>query len=108
MTEESYWMVPYSQAMMGIVPISFTIPGLDEFVDLGRSYLEVELKLNSAATNGFIADANSTKYVYVPYNLGDGIFKQINLRLGGVLMSEQSDTYMNKPFFGNSDQLQTR
>ena len=97
-------MVPYSQAMTGIVPITFTIPGLDEFVDLGRSYFEIELKLNSASTNGIVADANSasdandTKFVYVTNNLAHGLFKQINLRLGGVLMSEQTDTYMYKAF----------
>ena len=61
----------YSQATTGIVPISLTIPGLDEFVDLECSYLEVEIKLNSAVTNGIVADANSaldannTKFVYV-------------------------------------------
>lgn len=103
-TVESYRMVPYSQAMTGIVPITFTIPGLDEFVDLGRSYFEIELKLNSASTNGIVADANSasdandTKFVYVTNNLAHGLFKQINLRLGGVLMSEQTDTYMYKSF----------
>ena len=103
-TVDSYRMVPYSQAMMGIVPITFTIPGLDEFVDLGRSHFEIELKLNSAATNGIVDDENSasdaddTKFVYATNNLAHGLFKHINLRLGGVLMSEQTDTYMYKAF----------
>ena len=102
-------MVPYSQAMTAVVPISLLIPGLDEFVNLGRSYFEVELKFNSAATNGVIADANSaldannTKYVYVTNHLGHVLFKQINLRLGGALMSQQTDTYMY-----NSDEPQSR
>ena len=70
-TVESYRVVSYSQAMTGINPISFMIPSLDEFVDLGCSYLEVELKLNLSATNSIIAYANSalyannTNYVYV-------------------------------------------
>ncbi|XP_068756960.1 uncharacterized protein F54H12.2-like [Montipora capricornis] len=97
-------MVPYSQAMTGIVPITFTIPGLDEFVDLGRSYFEIELKLNSPSTNGIVADtnaasnANNTKFLYVTNNLALGLFKQVNLCQGGVLMSEQTDTYMYKAF----------
>ena len=103
-TIDSYRMVPYSQAMTGIVLITFTIPGLDEFVDLGRSYFEIELKLNSSAANGIVADdgtksdGTDTKFVYVTNNLAHGLFKQINLRLGGVLMSEQTDTYMYKAF----------
>ena len=90
--------------MMCIVAIFFTIPGLDEFVNLGCSYLEIELKLNSATTIGIVAnansasDANNTKYVYATNNLAHGLFTQINLRLGGVLMSEQTDTYMYKSF----------
>ncbi|XP_068670185.1 uncharacterized protein F54H12.2-like [Montipora foliosa] len=89
---------------MGIVPISFNIPGLDEFIDLGRSYFEIELKLNSSSTNGIVADTNAasdatdTKFMYVTNNLGHVLFKQINLRLGGVLISEQTDTYMYKAF----------
>ena len=96
--------MPYSQAMTGIVPISFTIPGLDEFVYLERSYLEIDLKLNSAAANGLVAnansasDANNSKFVYVTNNLPHGLFKQINLRLGDVFMSEQTDTYMYMAF----------
>ncbi|XP_068739003.1 uncharacterized protein F54H12.2-like [Montipora capricornis] len=103
-TVDSYRMVQYSQAMTGIVPITFTIPGWDEFVDLGRTYFDIQLKLNSASTNGIVADTNAawdaddTKFVYVTNNLAHGLFKQINLRLGGVLMSEQTDTYMYKVF----------
>ena len=90
--------------MTGIVPISFTIPGLDEFIDLRRSYFEIEQKFNSSSTNGIVADTNAasdatdTKFMYVTNNRGHGLFKQINLRLGGVLMSEQIDTYMYKAF----------
>ena len=57
------------------------------------------MKLYSSATNGIVADANSasdannTKFTYAVNNLAHTIFKQINLRFNGALMSEQTDTY---------------
>ena len=38
-------------------------------------------------------DANNTKLTYAVNNLAHTIFKQINLRFNGALMSEQADTY---------------
>ena len=58
-TVQGYRSVKYSPSSTGITPISFSIPALDDFVDLNRTFLEVELKLNSASTNGIVADANA-------------------------------------------------
>ena len=98
-TVQGYRNVKYSPSSTGITPISFSIPALDDFVDLNRSFLEVELKLNSASTNGIVADVNAashgdnTRFVYVTNNLGHTLFKQMNLRFNSTLMSEQTDTY---------------
>ena len=103
-TVQRYRNVKYSPSSTGITPISFSIPALDDFVDLNRSFLEVELKLNSASTNGIVADANAasdannTRFVYVTNNLGHTLFKQMNLRFNGTLMSEQTDTYAYNAF----------
>ena len=98
-TVKAYRMVPYNTAITGTTPVSFLVPGLDDYVDLGRSYLHIELKLKTAATNGLAADANSasdatnTKFVYVTNNIGHGLFKQMKLKFNGRLMSEATDDY---------------
>ena len=98
-TVKAYRMVPYNTAITGVTPVSFLIPGLDDYVDLGRSYLHVELKLKTATTNGLAADANSasdatnTRFVYVTNNIGHGIFKQMKLRFNDLMMSEARGDY---------------
>ena len=41
----------------------------------------------------FASDANNTRLTYAVNNLAHTIFKEINLRFNGALMSEQTDTY---------------
>ena len=103
-TVQGYRNVKYSPSSMGITPISFSIPALDDFVNLNWSLLEVELKLNWTLVNGIVADANTasdainTRFVYMTNNLGHTLFKQMNLRFNGTLMSEQTDVYAYNAF----------
>ena len=39
------------------------------------------------------SDANNTRFTYAVNNLAHTIFKQINVRFNGTLMTEQTDTY---------------
>ena len=101
---QGYRMVTYSPSATGIRPVTFTVQGMDDFVDLDRSYLEIELRLRSSSTNGFVvdgaggSDANNTRFLYAVNNIGHSLFKQMNLRFNGALMSEQTDMYAYKAF----------
>ena len=93
-------MVPYHKlSSSSITPMKFSVQKLDDYVDLNRSYFVIDLRLSSAATNGIVVDANSvsdannTKFTYAVNNLAHTIFKQINVRFNGTLMTEQTDTY---------------
>ena len=103
-SREGYRMVTYSPSATRIRPVTFTVQGVDDFVDLDRSYLEIELRLRSPSVNGLGADANAastandTKFLYAVNNIGHSLFKQMNLRFNGALMSEQTDTYAYKAF----------
>ena len=103
-TIQGYREVTCSLGSTGIAPISFSIGALDDFVDLGLCYLEVEFCFNSASTNRLVGDADSasdeddTKFVYMTNNLGHMIFKQMNVRLNGTLMSNQTDTSVYTAF----------
>ena len=63
LARQGYRMVKYSPSTTGIRPITFTVQALDDFCDLGRSYLELELRLNSGSTNGLVADVNAASDV---------------------------------------------
>ena len=73
MTRIGYRMVSFSPQATGITPISFLVAGMGDYVDLERSYLEVELRLQSTTASGIVAgivadanaasDANNTKFL---------------------------------------------
>ena len=96
---QGYRMVPYHKLSSSITPMKFSVQQLDDYVDLNRSYFVMDLRLYSSATNGIVADGNAasdaddTRFVYAVKNLAHTIFKQINLRFNGTLMTEQNDTY---------------
>ena len=86
--------VPINPFTTGIHPIDFQIDPQDDFVNLAKSYFEVELKLK-LDNNGNIA--NDT-LVTICNNFIHSLFKQINVRLNGTLISPQTDNYHHKAF----------
>ena len=104
-TLQGFKMVPYHKLSASITPMKFSVQALEDYVDLNRSYFVIDLRLYSSATNGIVADANAasdgddTRFVYAVNNLAHTLFKQINLRFNGTLMTEQTDTYAYSAFF---------
>ena len=102
---QGYKIVPYHKLSSSITPMKFSVQALEDYVDLNRSYFVIDLRLYSSATNGIVADGNAasdaddTRFVYAVNNLAHSIFKQINLRFNGTLMTEQTDTYAYSAFF---------
>ena len=104
-TLQGYRMVPYHKLSSSITPMKFSVQALEDYVDLNRSYFVVDLRLSTSGQNGIVADANAasdannTKFTYAVNNLAHTIFKQINVRFNGTLMTEQTDTYAYSAFF---------
>ena len=90
----AYRMVTIQPTTTGINPMEFIVPGLDDFVDLGRSYFTMELSLKKE--DGGNLDA--AEILYPVNNLAHSIIKQIDLQLNGTLISPQSDTYHYKAY----------
>ena len=87
-------MVTIQPTTTGINLVEFIIPALDNYVDLGRSYFTMELRLQKS-TNDNLAAADK---LWVTNNLAHTIIKQIDLQLNGTLISPQSDTYHYKAY----------
>ena len=78
----------------GINPVTFQVDPQDDFLDLNESFFEVEFTAKkSNNTNLLAADVMG-----LANNLAHTLFKQINVRLNGTLISPQTDTYHLKAY----------
>ncbi|CAH3184743.1 unnamed protein product, partial [Porites lobata] len=92
--------VEFQPALTGIQPITFSIPGSDDYYDLNSLRFKVKVRLTDPA-GGYtglhagllISNANETRHVYCVNNFGHTIFRDITMSMNGVLVTEQSNTY---------------
>ena len=79
---------------VGINPVTFQVDPQEDLIDLKESYFEVGLSVKKDnGTNLLAADV-----IGLANNLVHTLFKQINVRLNGTLISPQTDTYHLKAF----------
>ena len=90
----SYRMVPIHPFTTGINPIDFQIDPQEDYVDLSRSYFEIELSLKKAGGGNVLAAENT----FLVNNIAHSLFKQISVRLNNTLISPQTDTYHYKAY----------
>ena len=90
----AYRMVTIQPTTIGINPMEFIIPALDDYVELGRSYFTMELRLKKSTSANLVVNEN----LWPVNNLAHSIIKQIDLQLNGTLISPQSDTYHYKAY----------
>ena len=90
----SYRMVPISPFTTGINPVDFQIDPQEDFIDLSRSYFEIQWNVKKSDGN----DTASTDKTYFVNNMAHSLFKQISVRLNGTLISPQTDTYAYKAY----------
>ena len=86
--------VPINPFTTGIHPVDFQIDPQEDFIDLSNSFFELELKLKLDDGSNILAATRST----ICNNLAHSLFKQINVRLNGTLISPQTDTYHHKAY----------
>ena len=97
--------VEFQPALTGIQPITFSIPGSDDYCDPNSLRFKVKVRLtdpaagyNGLVANSAVSDANNTRNTYCVNNFGHTIFRDITLSMNGVLMTEQSNTYHYRAF----------
>ena len=78
----------------GINPMEFLIPATDAFLDLNRSYFELELRLKDTGGN-----YDKDDKLYPMTNLAHTIIKQLSVHVNSVLLEPQTDHYHYKAFF---------
>ena len=87
-----YRMVTIQPFTTGITPVVFQIDAQSDYVDLNRSYFEVEINLKKTDGNQLVV-ANDT---FPANNFGHTLFKQIMVKFNNVLMTASADTYHYK------------
>ena len=92
--------VEFQPALTGMQPITFSIPGSDDYYDPNSLRFKVKVRLTDPA-DGYLglkanlasSDANNSRNTYCVNNFGHSIFRDITLSMNGFLMTEQSNTY---------------
>ena len=79
----------------GINPMEFLIPATETFIDLNRSYFEMEFQLKTSAN----ANTAYNTVLYPVTNLAHSMIKQLSVHVNGVLLEPQTDHYHYKAFF---------
>ena len=87
-------MVPIHPFTTWINPIDFQVDPQEDYVDLSRSYFEIEWKLQK--DDG--TDAAAAENTFLVNNIAHSLFKQISVRLNNTLISPQTDTYHLKAY----------
>ena len=88
----SYRDVPITPFTTGINPVDFQVDPQAEFIDFGRSYVQMELALRKHDGTAIGAAEN----LFPANNLVHTLFRQVNIKLNGTLISPQTDTYHYK------------
>ena len=79
----------------GINPMEFLIPATDAFLDLNRSYFEMEVRLKTSAN----ANLAHNTVLYPVTNLAHTLIKQLSVYVNGVLLEPQTDHYHYRALF---------
>ena len=90
----SYRIVPVQTYTTGINPMEFQVDPQEDYVDLSRSFFEIELALKLANGNSVV---EATR-LWPTNNLAHTLFKQISVRLKCTLISPQTDSYHYKAY----------
>ena len=75
--------------------MEFLIPATETFIDLNRSYFEVEVKLQTSTPANLAYNTN----LFPVTNLAHTMIKQLSVHVNGVLLEPQTDHYHYKAFF---------
>ena len=73
----------------GINPVNFQVDPQEGFLDMNESFIEVEIVIKKNDASNLLAG----DVIGLVNNLAHTLFKQINVRLNGTLISPQTDTY---------------
>jgi len=99
--------IKYQPVFPGVQPITFHIPASEDYIDLKDIKLEIQLRLTDpvsgytgievedivSGTDGTDSDGTDTRNMFIVNNFAHSIFKQIDVKYNGILMTEQTNLY---------------
>ena len=75
--------------------MKFLIPATETFLDLNRSYFEMEVQLKTSGN----ANTGHATVMYPVTNMAHSMIKKLSVHVNGVLLEPQTDHYHYKAFF---------
>ncbi|PFX23496.1 hypothetical protein AWC38_SpisGene11983 [Stylophora pistillata] len=101
------WAVPLkkktgkevTEAFTKIVKQEVYVPNQTEFIDLTRSFVELDFAFKTTGNANLTSRADDVNRMLTPVNnIAHYLFKQINVKLNGTLITEQVDMYHLKAY----------
>ncbi|PFX33328.1 Uncharacterized protein F54H12.2 [Stylophora pistillata] len=82
-----------------ITPIEVYVPKQTEFIDLTKSFVELDLAFKTTDDGNLTLGADNNGHILPPVNnIAHSLFKQVNVKLNGTLITEQVDMYHLKTY----------
>ena len=99
--------IKYQPVFPGIQPITFHVPASEDYIDLKDIKLEIQVRLTDpssgytgievqdikSGSDGTASDATDSRNTFIVNNFAHSIFKQIDVKFNGILMTEQTNLY---------------
>ena len=99
LTTASYRYIKVPPQTSSITPIHVNIERQSDYIDLERSFVELDLGFKTTANSNPTSLVDDVNRMTAPANnLAHTLFKQVNFRANGTLLTEQVDMYYLKAF----------
>lgn len=99
LTTASYRYIKVPPQTSSITPIHVNIERQSDYIDLERSFVELDLGFKTTANSNPTSLVDDVNRMTAPANkLAHTLFKQINFRANGPLVIEQVDMYNLKAY----------
>ena len=99
LTTASYRYIKVPPQTSSITPIHVNIERQSDYIDLERSFVELDLGFKTTANGNPTSLVDDVNRMTAPANnLAHTLFKQVNFRANGTLLTEQVDMYYLKAF----------
>ena len=88
-----------SPQISSITPIEVYAPKQTQFIDFTKSFVELDLVFKTTDDGNLTSSADNNGHILWPVNnIAHSLFKQVNMKLNGTLITEQVDMYHLKAY----------
>ena len=97
--ESRYRCVKVPVQTSSITPIHVYMDRQSDLINLTRNFVKFKVGFKTMGNANLTSHADAVATMHIPANIAYTLFKQINCRANGTLLTEQVDMYHLKAYF---------